>query len=180
MFGWRGVVSIWVSCMGNEAIRPAGDGELTGTVRQFSYARVLVLGDVMLDRYVSGKSSRLSPEAPIPVLRPMLCRTTLGGAANVALNVATLGGRVALVGVIGDDAAGAEVTRLLAASPGILAHLVVAAARPTTAKTRFMVGVHQLLRLDEETTAPIDETTCAQLLQHFAKALEIGRCRCVV
>jgi D-beta-D-heptose 7-phosphate kinase / D-beta-D-heptose 1-phosphate adenosyltransferase len=160
--------------MRNEAARLAGDVELAGHVRRFSDARVLVLGDVMLDRYVSGNASRLSPEAPIPVLRPTVNRATLGGAANVALNVATLGGQVALVGVIGDDAAGAEVTRLLAASPGIVPHLVVAAVRPTTAKTRFLVGVHQLLRLDEETTAPIDEATTATLLQRFAKALEMA------
>lgn len=147
-----------------------GDTELADVVRRFTDARVLVLGDVMLDRYVSGNASRLSPEAPIPVLRPTASRATLGGAANVALNVATLGGRVSLVGVIGDDAAGAEVTRLLAAS-GIVAHLTVAAGRPTTAKTRFMVGVHQLLRLDEETTGAVDAVTAEGLLRHFAEAL---------
>jgi D-beta-D-heptose 7-phosphate kinase / D-beta-D-heptose 1-phosphate adenosyltransferase len=147
-----------------------GDTELADIVRHFADARVLVLGDVMLDRYVSGTASRLSPEAPIPVLRPTASRATLGGAANVALNVATLGGQVALVGVIGDDPAGNEVTRLMAAS-GIAPHLVVATGRPTTAKTRFMVGVHQLLRLDEETTGAIAPATAADLLRHFADAL---------
>src|ERR1700745_232135 len=115
---------------------PSAATELAQGVRLFGDARVLVLGDVMLDRYVSGSASRLSPEAPIPVLRPSSSRATLGGAANVALNVATLGGHVALVGVIGDDAAGAELARLLATSPGVVPHLVVAAGRPTTAKTR--------------------------------------------
>jgi D-beta-D-heptose 7-phosphate kinase / D-beta-D-heptose 1-phosphate adenosyltransferase len=158
--------------MSNEAGTRLGDVELAGLVRRFPDARVLVLGDVMLDRYVSGNASRLSPEAPIPVLRPSSNWTTLGGAANVALNVATLGGHVALVGVIGDDAAGAEVVRLLATSPGMVPHLVVAAGRPTTAKTRFLVGVHQLLRLDEEVTAAIDRTTSATLLERFAEALE--------
>ncbi len=158
--------------MDNDAGMRVADVELAGLVRRFPDARVLVLGDVMLDRYVSGSASRLSPEAPIPVLRPASSRATLGGAANVALNVATLGGHVALVGVIGDDAAGAEVARLLAASPGIVPHLVVAAGRPTTAKTRFLVGVHQLLRLDEETAAPIDQATGATLLLRFAEALE--------
>ena len=152
------------------APRPS-DTELADIVRRFAGARVLVLGDVMLDRYVSGNANRLSPEAPIPVLRPTLSRTTLGGAANVALNVATLGGHVALVGVVGDDAAGTEVGRLLARSPLIAPHLVEAAGRPTTAKTRFMVGVHQLLRLDEETTEAIDQPTAAALLRRFAEAL---------
>ena len=112
----------------------SGDTELAQVVRHFSDARVLVLGDVMLDRYVSGSASRLSPEAPIPVLRPTARRATVGGAANVALNVATLGGQVALVGVIGNDAEGAELAQLLESS-GIVPHLVTATGRPTTAKT---------------------------------------------
>src|SRR6185312_15351056 len=146
------------------------DAELAQAVRRFGGARVLVLGDVMLDRYVSGSASRLSPEAPIPVLRPSARRATLGGAANVALNVATLGGQVALIGVVGDDADGAELIRLLACS-GVVPHLVVVAGRPTTAKTRFMVGHHQLLRLDEEITASIDQATAEHVLRHFADAL---------
>ncbi len=156
--------------MDNAAPR-MGDTELADIVRRFADARVLVLGDVMLDRYVSGSASRLSPEAPIPVLRPTSSRATLGGAANVALNVATLGGQVSLVGVIGDDTAGAEIMRLLTESPGIVPHLLVAPNRPTTAKTRFMVGVHQLLRLDEETTGAIDQASASALLQRFADAL---------
>jgi D-beta-D-heptose 7-phosphate kinase / D-beta-D-heptose 1-phosphate adenosyltransferase len=148
----------------------AGDRELAQAVRGFGDARVLVLGDVMLDRYVSGSASRLSPEAPIPVLRPIARRATLGGAANVALNVATLGGQVALIGVIGDDPEGAELTRLLASS-GVVPQLVVVPGRPTTAKTRFLVGNHQLLRLDEETTTPIDDTAAARVLRQFADAL---------
>ena len=157
------------SCIDATAPRP-GDAELARAVHGFGDARVLVLGDVMLDRYVSGNASRLSPEAPIPVLRPSARRATLGGAANVALNVATLGGRAALIGVVGDDADGAELMRLLACS-GVVPYLVVVPGRPTTAKTRFMVGHHQLLRLDEETTEPIDATTEARVLQHFAAAL---------
>ena len=155
--------------MSIEALR-SSDSELAQAVRHFADARVLVLGDVMLDRYVSGTAGRLSPEAPIPILRPKLRRATLGGAANVALNVATLGGQVALVGVVGDDADGAELTHLLASS-GIVAHLVVAAGRPTTTKTRFMVGAHQLLRLDEETTAAIDVTIATAALRLYADAL---------
>ena len=159
----------WTSPM-DVAVSRAGDSELARAVRDFGNARVLVLGDVMLDRYVSGTASRLSPEAPIPVLRPSARRATLGGAANVALNVATLGGQATLIGVVGDDADGVELMRLLACS-GVVPHLVVVAGRPTTAKTRFMVGHHQLLRLDEETTAPIDETTETLVLRQFVDAL---------
>jgi D-beta-D-heptose 7-phosphate kinase/D-beta-D-heptose 1-phosphate adenosyltransferase len=152
------------------AVARSSDRHLSQIVGRFGDARVLVLGDVMLDRYVSGSASRLSPEAPIPVLRPSARRETLGGAANVALNVATLGGRAALVGVIGDDAEGVQLTRLLERS-GIDPHLVVAPGRPTTAKTRYMVGTHQLLRIDEETTAAIDATTSTAVSQRFANRL---------
>ena len=148
-----------------------GDTELAQLVRRFARAHVLILGDVMLDRYVSGTASRLSPEAPIPVLRPTARRATLGGAANVALNIATLGGQASLVGVIGDDSEGSELTNLLGSS-GIVPHLIVAPGRPTTAKTRFMAGTHQLLRLDEESTAEVDAVTADHVLSAFTQAIE--------
>lgn len=135
---------------------PPSDIELAAIVRNFHAARILVVGDIILDRYISGSVSRLSPEAPIPVLRPGGDRSTLGGAANVALNIATLGGQAILVGVIGRDAAGEAVERLATATGGITPALIRLDTRPTTSKTRFMTGSHQLLRLDEETTAPLD------------------------
>ncbi|HUB46680.1 MAG TPA: D-glycero-beta-D-manno-heptose-7-phosphate kinase [Acetobacteraceae bacterium] len=156
------------------AARPglaANDIELADRVRHFSDARVAVLGDVILDRYVTGNAHRLSPEAPIPVLRPTGNRCTLGGAANVALNIATLGGQTLLIGVVGNDAAGAETVRLVQAADGIDCQLVVAEGRPTTAKTRFMAGSHQLLRLDEETTEPLSQDTAASVLDRFQAAL---------
>jgi D-beta-D-heptose 7-phosphate kinase / D-beta-D-heptose 1-phosphate adenosyltransferase len=143
---------------------PPTDTELAGIVRNFHAARVLVVGDVILDRYVSGSVARLSPEAPIPVLRPMNDRCTLGGAANVALNIVTLGGEAVLVGVIGSDAAATEVERLVTETPGITCALVRVPDRPTTAKTRFITGSHQLLRLDEETTAALDDAGAAAVL----------------
>ena len=133
------------------------DTELADAVRHFHASHVLVVGDIILDRYVTGSVSRLSPEAPIPVLRPQANRFTLGGAANVALNIATLGGHAILIGAIGHDQAGDEIEELIAGIPNIVSALVRIPNRPTTAKTRFMTGSHQLLRLDEETTAPLDE-----------------------
>ena len=150
---------------------PTSDTELADIVRHFPDARVLVVGDVILDRYVGGAVSRLSPEAPIPVLRPTARRATLGGAANVALNIATLGGHAILVGVVGPDDAGAEVEQLLGCSPGTESALVIAADRPTTAKTRFMAGSHQLLRLDEEVAAPLDTATAAAVLARIEQTL---------
>lgn len=149
----------------------AADSELSDRVRRFAESCILVLGDVMLDRYVSGNVQRLSPEAPIPVLRPSGTRSALGGAANVALNVAALGGRAVLLGVVGDDRAGAEIQSLLAENAGIRPELVIARGRPTTAKTRFMAGAHQLLRLDEETTEPLDAMAEQTVLGRFENAL---------
>ena len=160
--------------MMNEAVPPQpSDIELADIVRRFPEARVLVVGDIMLDRYVSGSAGRLSPEAPIPVLRPSHSHATLGGAANVALNVVTLGGQARLIGVVGGDAAGAELERLLVSSL-IMPHLVVEPDRPTTVKTRFMVGPHQLLRLDEETTVAIAPETARALLAKVAATLAPG------
>jgi len=150
----------------------ANDSELAERVRVFGDARIVVLGDVILDRYVAGQASRLSPEAPIPVLRPTDRRSTLGGAANVALNIATLGGHATLIGVIGDDEAGAEVSDLVAAADGLTGALVTARGRPTTVKTRFMAAAHQLLRLDEETTDPLDTNSAAAVLEQLEKTLD--------
>src|SRR6516164_7957599 len=123
----------------------SAEGTIAGLIRHFAGRTVLVLGDVMLDRYVSGDVSRISPEAPIPVLRVIAARTSLGGAANVAHNVAALGARAILLGVIGADDAGAEIERLVAtAGASIDARLFATPHRRTTVKTRFTAkGAHQ-------------------------------------
>lgn len=147
------------------------DGTLAGLLPRFAECRVLVLGDIMLDRYVLGDVRRISPEAPIPVLKAQARRAVLGGAANVAQNVAALGAGAVLVGVVGMDDAATEISRLLAAAPAIAACLVPAPARPTTVKTRFMSGSHQLLRLDEEESGPLDAALETQVLAGFEHAL---------
>jgi D-beta-D-heptose 7-phosphate kinase/D-beta-D-heptose 1-phosphate adenosyltransferase len=148
------------------------DSELGTIVRSFRAARVLVVGDLILDRYVVGSVQRLSPEAPIPVLRPSRQQATLGGAANVALNIATLGGQAWLAGVVGDDPAGAEIAALLNRFDRLRSVLITAPGRPTTAKTRFLAGAHQLLRLDEETTAPIAAAVADTLLERIDTLLD--------
>ena len=147
------------------------DGTLPGLLPHFAGCRVLVLGDIMLDRYVLGDVRRISPEAPIPVLKAEARRAVLGGAGNVAQNVAALGAGALLVGVVGMDEAATEIGRLLAASPAIAACLVPVPHRPTTVKTRFMSGGHQLLRLDEEEAGPIEPAHEAQVLAEFEQAL---------
>ena len=155
--------------------RTVADIDLASIVRRFHDSHVVVLGDIILDRYVVGGVQRLSPEAPIPVLRPTGNRATLGGAANVALNITTLGGLATLVGVIGDDDAGRTVSDLVGATGRVRSGLVEARKRPTTAKTRFMAGAHQLLRLDEETTAPLEPDTAAAVLAQFREAVTAAR-----
>src|SRR4051794_23461135 len=108
----------------------------------------------MLDRFVRGSVDRISPEAPIPVLRVERQGTVLGGAANVAANVVDLGGRALLLSVVGDDRAGREVRRLTADRSGLEPHLLVSAARVTTVKTRFVASGQQLLRADDERNLP--------------------------
>jgi D-beta-D-heptose 7-phosphate kinase/D-beta-D-heptose 1-phosphate adenosyltransferase len=137
----------------------------------FSSLTVLVLGDVMLDRYVLGDVRRISPEAPIPVLRARQRRCVLGGAGNVAANVSALGGRTILLGVLGDDAGGDEIAEVLRETPRVADRLVRVPGRVSTVKTRFMSGSHQLLRLDEEVDTPIDAQAEAEILAAFEAAL---------
>ena len=151
---------------------PAADSALARYLPRFAGCTVLVLGDVMLDRYVLGEVQRISPEAPIPVLRAAARRRVLGGAGNVAQNVAAMGARAVLVGMVGDDAAGEEIDRILQEAVGVTARLVRAADRPTTVKTRFMSGAHQLLRVDEELVRPATAAQERQLLAAFAAALD--------
>jgi len=105
-------------------------------VSRFAAQTLLVLGDVMLDRYVLGDVRRISSEAPIPVLHAQSRRRVLGGAGNVAQNAAALGARAILIGVIGDDGPAAEVSQILGEDAAIADRTVVCPGRPTTVKTR--------------------------------------------
>lgn len=112
-------------------------------------ARVLVVGDVMLDRYWFGEVERISPEAPVPVVHVAKREDRLGGAANVARNAVALGAQVTLVGLVGQDEAAARVSTLLGEA-GVQAHLVADAHHPTTLKMRVLGRQQQLLRIDFE------------------------------
>jgi D-beta-D-heptose 7-phosphate kinase/D-beta-D-heptose 1-phosphate adenosyltransferase len=130
--------------------------------------RVLVVGDVMLDVYLRGSALRISPEAPVPVVRVEEQWRALGGAANVATNVVALGAQCALAGVVGDDAAGAQL-RSAVADAGIEAEgLLADGGRPTTVKTRIMARHQQVARFDEEHETDLDETTAALLVERIA------------
>ena len=118
-------------------------------------ARVVAIGDVMVDRFVYGEVSRVSAEAPIPILARSREAVMLGAAGNVARNIAALGGLAALVGVIGDDAPAREALGLVGEDAGIEGFLIIDTPRPTTVKTRFVSSGQQLLRVDNELVQPI-------------------------
>ncbi len=119
-------------------------------IDQIAGRRILVVGDVMLDHFVSGRVERVSPEAPALVVNVTDERMMLGGAANVAANIAALGGEAVLVGVVGTDAGGAALVRLVREDARITDALVQAPDHSTTQKTRYLGGDRHLLRADRE------------------------------
>lgn len=133
-------------------------------------ARVLVVGDVMLDRYWFGDVERISPEAPVPVVHVARREDRLGGAANVARNAVALGAKVTLVGLVGVDEAATRVHELLAEA-GVTAHLIADAAHPTTLKMRVLARQQQMMRIDfeEKPTAQLLDTLQAQVAPLFAE-----------
>lgn len=134
-------------------------------VQQFAGKRVLVLGDVMLDEYLNGSVDRVSPEAPVPVVSLRSRVSKPGGAANVALNLNALGAQAILVGLIGPDDAGRDLSNALSAK-GIDANfLVTSSTRRTTRKARVMSQGQQLLRVDTEDAQPPSDDERTQLLQ---------------
>lgn len=133
-------------------------------------SRVLVVGDVMLDRYWFGEVERISPEAPVPVVRVVKREDRLGGAANVARNIVALGAKATLVGLVGQDEAAQRMHALLTEA-GIEAHLIADSAHPTTLKMRVLGKQQQLLRIDfEEKPTP---SLLKSLSDHVEKLLAV-------
>jgi D-beta-D-heptose 7-phosphate kinase/D-beta-D-heptose 1-phosphate adenosyltransferase len=140
---------------------------LLQALSRFHSGRVLVLGDVMLDRFVYGSVERISPEAPIPVLRVERYADMPGGAANVARNVAALGGNTVLLGVVGDDAWAQDLSRQLQASPSVELQFVIDPSRDTTIKTRYVADGQQVMRADRESRKSVCELVERQLLDRL-------------
>jgi D-beta-D-heptose 7-phosphate kinase / D-beta-D-heptose 1-phosphate adenosyltransferase len=141
----------------------------------FSGRTVLVLGDVMLDTWIYGHIERISPEAPVPVLRTDRRCEMLGGAGNVARNIAALGGRAILVGLVGNDPCGERLRQLAQSKsslPGsIELRLVTSPQMPTIHKVRYVAAGQQVLRVDEETVSPVEDSVAEQLIGDFQGAL---------
>ena len=151
--------------------RSGSHAELGALIERLSQARVLVVGDVMLDRFVFGTVERMSPEAPIPVLRLDGERAMAGGAANVARNLAALGVKSTMIGLVGRDSAGLELQALLGAEPNMTVCLLADPARPTTEKTRYVADRQQLLRTDRESAGPSSQKSAKALLGEFVREL---------
>lgn len=158
------------------SLRPPGEGALLAPTRarelidRFPRVRVLVIGDVILDRYVWGTVGRINPEAPVPVVEVTREGVMLGGAGNVARNLASLGGQVDFVSLIGQDESASEITRLVGDWKMDPAGLVVDPSRPTTEKTRVIGGrsagssPQQIVRFDRESDEPADPESAQRLL----------------
>ncbi len=133
----------------------------------FRHQKIAVIGDVMLDKYIFGHVSRISPEYPVPVVDVTSESNRLGGAANVALNIHALGAETLLFGVTGQDQAREELTGLMREQGLEAGQLVADAGRPTTCKTRILSQNHHITRVDYESRQPLDATTEQRLLARF-------------
>jgi len=147
-------------------------------VEKLNDSPVLCVGDVMLDRFVYGDVERISPEAPIPVFRILSENVMLGGAGNVARNIAGLGGRTRFVSVVGNDQAGRDVTMQIGELDDLDARLITDTSRKTSIKTRYIASGQQMMRADDETVAQLEDNTRKSLLD--ATALGMKDCSALV
>ena len=141
-------------------------------VARFAGRRIAVLGDLMLDRYLWGRVERISPEAPVPVVEVERESSTLGGAGNVAENLAALGAKPVLVGLVGADAVASQLLDELGARGVDASPVVRDGARPTTVKTRLMAQAQQVVRFDHESRAPISGDALTRLLAGLESVLD--------
>jgi rfaE bifunctional protein kinase chain/domain len=140
-------------------------------IHRMKSTRVVVVGDIMLDRYLIGDTERLSPEAPVPVVTVRERHAALGGAANVAANVVTLGARCLLVGPVGDDADGASIRQELAVARLEDRFVLTVAGRPTTTKTRIISRGQQIVRIDDEVDSLLEAADLGRLVAAAREAL---------
>ena len=144
---------------------------LTACVESLSKAKVLCIGDIMLDRFVYGDVERISPEAPIPVFNISSDKLMLGGAGNVASNLSGLGAKTRFITVVGNDLAGHDIKKLITKIPNTTATLIQEKERRTSIKTRYIAGGQQMMRTDDETVAFITKETKRQIIKLVNSAL---------
>ena len=156
------------------------ESSFTQALSVFAQMKVLVVGDVMLDRYLSGKVSRISPEAPVPVLLYEDTEDRLGGAANVALNLKAMGADTHLASLIGSDSEGDRIVDLLRSAEIGTDCLLLSSARKTTLKTRVMAVNQQLLRVDREEIIDLSTDQEQELLDRIRKLMTQHRFDAVI
>lgn len=145
---------------------------LVRAVQRFRSKRILVVGDVMLDRFIWGSVSRISPEAPVPVVEIRRESTCLGGAANVSANIRSLGGKAVPIGILGDDYEGRRLKEEFRALGAPLGGLIVDGDRATSVKTRIIAHHQQVCRTDREDKFPISAEIQKRILKQFLGFLE--------
>jgi rfaE bifunctional protein kinase chain/domain len=129
--------------------------------------KIAVLGDIMIDHYIIGRVTRISPEAPVPILESLEDEYRLGGAANVALNISSLNAKTYLIGVIGDDSNSSVLMNLLKEKKIDSSLIVEDKSRPTTIKSRITSKKQQIVRVDREVTSPISKTIEDKIISNF-------------
>ena len=160
------------SSAASHRLSPAERRLLSHLLPKFPERRILVIGDLMLDQFIRGSVSRISPEAPVPVVRVASETFVPGGAGNVAHNLAALGAQVELMGVVGDDAAGRHLTGELATQRIDPASVIVDTGRVTSQKCRVIAEHQQVVRYDRETSGPIGPRAEGRLLGELTRALK--------
>ncbi len=153
---------------------------LCAYLSEFPRFRVAVLGDLMLDRYLWGTATRISQEAPVPVVEVSRSNAVPGGAANVARNILSLGASALALGCVGCDSEGEELRRLLEQAGADIKALLLDPERPTTVKTRVLAGNQQVVRIDSETKAELADFRRQELLQSLQEALHSGSIQALI
>ena len=148
----------------NKGNKHTSHAPMPALVSSLAGQKLLVVGDLMLDENIWGDVSRISPEAPVPVVEVRRRDYTPGGAANVAANVTALGGRAWVAGLVGDDETGRLLLRLMEQHGADVSGVMIDDGRPTTVKTRVIAQHQQLLRTDHESRAPLDRRVAQKLL----------------
>ena len=140
-------------------------------ISNFENQRIIVIGDIMLDRFIAGSVSRISPEAPVPVLKARDERISIGGAGNVAVNLMSLGACVKIHGIVGDDDNGNKLSELLNQTEIDASDLITDPERITTTKTRIMARNQQIVRIDYEQVNPISNITRKKILRSYINSI---------
>ena len=135
-------------------------------------AKVLVIGDLMLDNYIVGDVERISPEAPIPVMKIEKKIFVPGGAGNVVRNLDSLGVKTQFISLVGQDEPGRKLIKILSSMKNISSNILIDRRRKTSIKTRYIVNNQQLLRTDEETITKLPQDMAKQILQYFSSAIK--------